>query len=598
MKTLGQRTAGWCLTILFFLLPLKFGTLGMMPEQPPMFPEDLLSLGVISWPVHSIGIAGALLLIAAVLFFPAPSWKTPGALTALFWGVLVPCAALPGVINATNYDYAAITLAHWWGMGAFILGAFWIFSADPFWKKCALNALAAGVLITGIDGWRQHIWGFDEMVELIRKQREAGIEISHIMEIRILDARVFSTLGSCNTFAGFLLLTMPAVFVLVWRWGSRFEPVQLSRKLFLGLAALLLIPPLFMTRSRGAWLCAFLTAGVWFLTRPRVKARYKLLLVGIGALGIAAGIFFIARSDRGFLSGSERLDYLRTAAIMSTEKPLTGGGWGEFFHRHMKLKTTKSDESARSPHNMAASFAAQAGIPAGVLVLCAAGVLLWELFRRKSEDPLCKAGRWGIAAFLLHSAMEINDAIPASMICCVAGAFALMPGEENSAEAEKRELFFAWGLRAAALAVACAGFYTSFNWVRGEAAMEKLELAMRPRNVQKDFRPANPSQLMELLRQVEEFRPRSPYPCEMVGEFLLYQGELETARSLFEKSCALVPGRPAAHRRLAMAAAFRGDMEQAKKHLAQARALFPADPKNQEERFFSDLERTRSRISL
>jgi Flp pilus assembly protein TadD len=103
---------------------------------------------------------------------------------------------------------------------------------------------------------------------------------------------------------------------------------------------------------------------------------------------------------------------------------------------------------------------------------------------------------------------------------------------------------------------------------------------------------------MELLRQVEQFRPRSPYPYEMVGEFLLYQGELETARSLFEKSCALVPGRPAAHRRLAMAAAFRGDMEQAKKHLAQARALFPADPKNHSERFFSDLERTRSRISL
>ena len=598
MRRFGQRTAGWCLTILFFLLPLKFGTLGMMPEQPSMFPQDLLTLLVISWPVHSVGIAGALLLMATVLLFPVPSWKTPGALTAFFWGIAVPCAALPGISGATNWDYAAITLAHWWGCGAFILAAFWIFSADSFWKKAALNALAAGVLVTGIDGWRQYIWGFDEMVELIRKQREAGIEISHIMEIRILDGRVFSSLGSCNTFAGFLLLTAPAVLGLVWNWGKRFEPVQISQKLFLAVAALLLLPPFFMTRSRGAWLCAFLTACVWFFTRPKISFKYKALLAGAGVLVIAGGIFLISRSERGLLSGSERLDYLRSAAIMSVENPLTGGGWGEFFHRHMKLKTTKSDESARSPHNMAASFAAQSGIPAGVIVLCAVGVLLWELFRRRDGGMVCRMGRWGVAAYLLHSAMELNDAIPASVICCVAVSFALMGEKESLAEERKNRIFFDWSCRAAALAVAALGFYTSFTWVRGEAVFEKLELALHPRNPQEHFTPASPEQLMELLRQLEKYRPGSPYPYEMVGESFLYRGEIETARSLFEKSRTLVPGRPAIHRRLATAAALEGDREKAEQHLAEARALFPADPKNHSERFFSDLEQLRRKFSL
>ena len=595
MKLSGQRITGWILVFLFFLLPLKFGTLAMMPEQPPMFPEDLLTLTVISWPVHTIGIAGALLLAAGVLFFPVPKWRTPGGPTALFWGLLLPLAALPGIIHGTNRDYVFVTLTHWWGVGAFILSAWWIFSADPFWKKASLNALAAGVLITGIDGWRQYIWGFDEMVELIRKQREAGMEISNIMEIRILDGRVFSSLGSCNTFAGFLLLTFPAVLVIVRQWSRRFEPVKVSQIIFTLLAAGTLVPPFFMTRSRGAWLCAFLTGGIWFLTRKQINWKYKAALCCAGICLIAGGAVMISRSDRGRLSGSERLDYVRSAAVMCTEHPLAGSGWGEFFHRHMKLKTTHSDESARTPHNMVAAFASQSGIPAGLMALGAVMVLLWELFRCKSDDMLIRAGRWGIAAFLLHSAMEINDAIPASVICCAAGALALMPSEEKSETEEKTSPLWNWSCRSVSLLAAAAAFYTSYTWVRGEAAFEKLELALRPREVQELFSVGVPGSVMELLRRTEELRPRSPYPCEKVGEALLRRGDLDGAQLLFERSLSYVPGRPAVHRRLALAACLRGDFESARKHLGQARSLFPADPKNQEKIFFEEFERTQKR---
>ena len=592
MKEFCQRTTAWCLTILFFLLPLKFGTFAAMPEQPPMFPTDLLTLGIISWPPHCAGIAGALLLGASVLLFPAPRWRTPGGLTALFWGILLPVATLPGIMGGSNSDYVFATVAHWFGIGAFILSAWWIFSASPGWKKAALNALAAGLLCAGIEGWRQYIWGFDEMQEMIRKQREAGIEISEIMEIRIMDSRVFSTLGSCNTFAGFLLLTVPAVLALVQDWAKRFEPVKISRILFSLVAIFLLIPPFFMTRSRGAWLCAFLTAGIFFFTRKKIKTLYKGVFLVVCLLLLGGGFFLMHRSGRGLLSGVERLDYLRTSLVMCSEHPLRGAGWGEFFHRHMKIKLSKSDESARSPHNLPAFFAVHAGIPAGLVALGALAVLLFELFRRSGSDPVYRWGRWGVAAFVLHCLMEINDVIPASMICCAAGTLALLPEEEGAEEKKICPPLLKWSALAAALLVGAVGFYTNFRWVQSEAAFEKLELCLRPRNIQKPLTAPDPSLVMALLEDVCRLRRSSPYPLEMAGDFFFYSGDTENAVKLYRRSLELVPGRPAAHRRLALAACRAGDRELAKKHLAAARELFPADPKNQEKRFFEEYERS------
>ena len=170
-----------------------------------------------------------------------------------------------------------------------------------------------------------------------------------------------------------------------------------------------------------------------------------------------------------------------------------------------------------------------------------------------------------------------------------------MPSEEKSSAEEKTPPLWAWGCRTLSICAAAAAFYTGFTWTRGEAAFEKLELAMRPRNVLDSFTPAEPAQLMALLRKAEELRPRSPYFCEMAGDFFFNTGETELAAQLYERSLSYVPGRPAAHRRMALIACRRGDMEAARRHLAQARKLFPADPKNQEKRFFEEFERSREK---
>ena len=81
----------------------------------------------------------------------------------------------------------------------------------------------------------------------------------------------------------------------------------------------------------------------------------------------------------------------------------------------------------------------------------------------------------------------------------------------------------------------------------------------------------------------------------MAGDFFLHTGDIDNAEKLFKRSLELVPARPAAHRRMALVACHKGNMDLARKHLAGARSLFPADPKNQEKDFFERWERSGSK---
>ena len=593
MRQFGQRVTGWCAVFLAYLLPLKFGSLSLMPEQPPMFPADLISLLVISWPAHLTGIAGAFLLLAACCFFPAPRLRAPGTLPALFWGFGLPLAVLPGFLNNVNFDYAWCTFAHWWGIGAMILGYWWIFGSGGVWKKFCLGALAAGTCCAGVDAWRQYLWGFDEMAEMIRKQREGGAEISQIMEIRILDGRIFGTLGSSNTLAGFLLLAALPVLVLLRQWGRRFEPEKVSVPLFTLAGAVLLGGPFLMTRSRGAWLCAFLAGAAWFFTLKGVRRWMKFTAAALGLLLLIAGAIAVRASGRGFSSGVERLDYLRTVGVMCAEHPWAGGGWGGFFHRHMKIKLTDSDESARSPHNLAGSFAAQAGIPAGLVAAAAMILLVCELFRFREEegDKLLPAVRWSVLAFMLHTCMEVNDAIPASMVSCVLLTLAVLPDSpaQDSASAPaplKRRLILYGG----ACLLLAGSFLVNGSWLRSEAAFDELDQLLHPRTPGAFSAPPDPAAVARRLERVESLRPRSPYAVEMTGDLLFRLGDVDNAAVLFEKARQRDPGRPSAYRRLAAVAFRQGDEGKARLLLGRARELFPADPKNREEVFFKGLE--------
>ena len=346
-----------------------------------------------------------------------------------------------------------------------------------------------------------------------------------------------------------------------------------------------------MTRSRGAWLCAFFAGVVWFFTLKGVRRWMKLTAAGLGLLLLITGAVAIRASGRGFSSGFERLDYLRTVGVMCAEHPLAGGGWGGFFHRHMKIKLTDSDESARSPHNLAGSFAAQAGIPAGLIAAAAMILLVSELFRTREEegDKLLPAVRWSVLAFMLHCCMEVNDAIPASMVSCVLLTLAVMP-EDPAQGAVPVPSKWRPLLYAGACLLLAGSFLSNGCWLRSEAAFDELDQLLHPRTPGGYAVPPDPAAVVRRLERVESLRPRSPYAAEMTGDLLFRLGDVENAALLFEKARQRDPGRPTAYRRLAAVAFRQGDEGRARLLLGRARELFPADPKNREENFFRGLE--------
>ena len=100
-RRLLQNMAGWFVVLLAFLLPLKFGSLAVMPEAAGFFPEDWFSWIIINWPANSFGIFSGMALLAVLAAFGVPEFSTLRGITALLWCFALPLAGLVGAVNST-----------------------------------------------------------------------------------------------------------------------------------------------------------------------------------------------------------------------------------------------------------------------------------------------------------------------------------------------------------------------------------------------------------------------------------------------------------------------------------------------------------------
>ena len=311
------------------------------------------------------------------------------------------------------------------------------------------------------------------------------------------------------------------------------------------------------------------------------------MLIAAAVLVIAGGALYIHHRGRGFGSMEERVDYLRTSFRMVLEHPLTGHGWGGFFYRHMQLKSSDTDESAHDPHNLIASFATQAGIPAGLLAAAAFLYPLWLLGKRvrrlrrepgRSRDWFPEMAFWGEIAFLLHALMDVDLAIPANMAAAgmvvVAALTEPVPAPASSREKRSRLL-----LSLPALAVGCAAIWGNFGILRAELALDKLHQLTRPAGTQD--RIASSAQVMDAYRTARQIRPNSPFPPEAAGTYFLMRRDYPTARELFLEALRHAPSRPALHQRLFETERQSGNRDQAQYHLRRMLELFPSNPKYQ-----------------
>ena len=549
----GGWAAKWCagyLIGLTFLLPLKFGSLAVLPEATSFYPGDLFSWLIINWPAHLFGIFSGVALFAALVVF-APGMRplrTSGGATALLWSFGLVLVSLIGWINAATIDYAVGETIHLAGIGAYVLAVRLWLRNRPEERRWFCAALAAGACWLIYSGLSQYFVGFAETREFVEKQIAEGIPISHVMVAKINDDRVFATFVSCNVLAGYLLLLLPVTLYAVWRFAGHFEPVRLSRILLCGLVFSGLVAVLLLTRSRAAFLAALLTAGAFAMTLPK-RRIYRCIPVIVLALAIVGGAIYIHRAGRGFGSMAERVDYLRSSVKMIAEKPLAGHGWGGFFYRHMELKTTGTDESAHDPHNLVMAFASQTGVIGGAMALAAVLLpLFWlgrRIFRRGGEetpeegaDGFARAVFWGECAFLLHAHMDVDLQIPASMAAAGAMLVAALP--EASAQMASRGRR-RWLLVAAGMLLAAVAAMGNIHWLRAEMAYDRLITLARPQSAQDRLRPVSDAEVVKALREAVALRPGSPFPWEIAGDYFWSRRDGAMAEKCYREAARCTP---------------------------------------------------------
>ena len=589
----GGWAAKWCagyLIGLTFLLPLKFGSLAVLPEATSFYPGDLFSWLIINWPAHSFGIFSGVALFAALVVF-APGMRplrTSGGATALLWSFGLVLVSLIGWINAATIDYAVGETIHLAGIGAYVLAVRLWLRNRPEERRWFCAALAAGACWLIYSGLSQYFVGFAETREFVEKQIAEGIPISHVMVAKINDDRVFATFVSCNVLAGYLLLLLPVTLYAVWRFAGHFEPVRLSRILLCGLVFSGLAAVLLLTRSRAAFLAALLTAGAFAMTLPK-RRIYRCIPVVVLALAIVGGAIYIHRAGRGFGSMAERVDYLRSSVKMIAEKPLAGHGWGGFFYRHMELKTTGTDESAHDPHNLVMAFASQTGVIGGAVALAAVLLpLFWlgrRIFRRGGEetpeegaDGFARAVFWGECAFLLHAHMDVDLQIPASMAAAGAMLVAALPEASAQMAARGRRR---WLLVAAGVLLSAPAGVGDILWLRAEMAYDRLITLARPQSAQDRLRPVSDAEVVKALREAVALRPGSPFPWEIAGDYFWSRRDGAMAEKCYREAARCTPDRPSLYRRFFDLEMARGNRAAAAKHLRRMLELFPSNPKYQ-----------------
>ena len=560
-----------------FLLPLKFGGIAGLAEVPGTIPGDLWEwIFFTSLPTEFFAVvsAAALLLTVAGGAVRLPESRMV-RLTLYLWGVGFPLAVLPGFVNTAVRDYAFAHLVHWLSVGAWCWTTALLLADDPRRKKLFVGALMAGFLVSVLAGWRLRLWGFAETRRYFARMEEAGrVKLDPQLWIKLNDDRVYATFTSCNSFAGFLILAGAAFALAAAKFGERFEPRKISRPLLFAAAALLTLPLLPLTRSRGALLCALL-AGVGAFLCSRLPRAVKIAGLSLFIAAGVGGAWYVHHKGRGFSSGAERLDYLATTAQLVAAHPVCGAGWDGFFREHMRVKRTGSDEAAHDPHNLAASFAGQAGVLSGVLALAALILPLWALFRRyRKFGPWRRAVCWGCAAAALHMLMELDYLVQAQLAAFWLLALAALiedAPETDSVPAAKFETCAAAGAAAAtALAALALGVWV----LRGDLAFAGFSALVTPEPGTQWHQPSE-KRIGIALDEVRRSRQHLPFALEKLAGYRMPNAPAEAEKLLLE-SLELSGPRPSLYAKLAETARRSGDEEKAASYWRRAHELFPA----------------------
>ena len=405
-----------------FLLPFLFGSYASGTESPN-FPVSLLEWLVSgltpSWPAWLAPIfAGVALLAAAIIH--RPPVKSRLLPLCLLWGLPL-IGGLIGICVTTENDYACNWLIHFIGALAFAVAVKWTADSDDKLLPGLLSSIVAASILLCLCGWYQHFIGLDSMLQMFRENAaKTGIPLDSQLEQKLLQKRIYAFFIDPNLLAAHLILLAPLAIVVLSRWSRHFQPVNVSRPVFIIGGILLYAVTIFWTGSRGGAIGLCIGVAVFIWCQPFIqKFRWRWLLPLAAAVGIVA-IVCIAASNKereGAKSASARMNYYKVCVLMFKERPLTGLGLGEFFPNYMRLKPLTAEET-RDPHNFLLGMMAQCGVIGGLAALIALFFPFALALKGKLSDAsppsadLLPAVLAGLAAWSTHTLFEFNELIP------------------------------------------------------------------------------------------------------------------------------------------------------------------------------------------
>lgn len=567
------KLLGILLVFTAFLLPLKLGTLASMTEAAGFFPADWLDYWHITWPAHSFGIiSGILLLLSSVLTGGACGKRLPAFFTGL-WSIGMILAVLPGVFApGREINFAEVEFANFAGIAAWTLAVWHLHCAAPSWTKHMAAAFMLGVLITAVNGYYQYFFGFAEMKAFAEAQTAAGIQIPEALLLKLTDTRITSFMASPNALAGAVLITLPLVFYFGGKWGKLFEPVNVSVPLFRACGMIILGGALILCRSRSILITLTFAGALAAFSAPFIKRKLKIFAAVAVAVLLLGGAGFALKYGRGFGSITERVDYLRTSAVLVWENPVCGAGWGGFFFRHMQMKFSSTDEAARDPHNIVAAFAGQAGVLSGLLVLAALLLPLVMLWKERFAGNWRCTVFWSGVLFTLHILMDCDMHIPAIMAGMI--TLYLSASEIND---KLLKCYGRAGVVLLSITIAAIAMWSNYKTLYGEYKLAEFMEFLNPSSEESRAGKAG-MPIAKFETAALEARPHLALIWELGGDWFLTR-DLELAECRYRRALELEPRRPGIYRRLARLACLKGDCDIGRDYLKKAQELFPRNPK-------------------
>ena len=303
---------------------------------------------------------------------------------------------------------------------------------------------------------------------------------------------------------------------------------------------LVLLPTLYFTYSRGAWLA--LAAGAVAaiaLGRPRVP---KAVAVA-GAVVIVAGLTVAlvrvggpAGAVRKFsgvgptiktgqnrrllsLSGSSRAQYWHVAWLEYQEHPWLGTGAGSFQRHWLRLRP--AELPVLDAHSLYLETLAELG-PVGLALLVAALTLPLVASVLARDDPVAVPAVGGYVAYLVHAAQDWDWELPAVTLAGLVCAAALLVLAERRPRPQLPP-----SLRVGAAAITVVLALAALGALAGNQAVSGANAAL-----DRD----DPARAERDARWAERLVPWSPEPWRLHGEALLSQGKLDAARRDFRRA--------------------------------------------------------------